>query len=1445
MYKKVSEEFSRLIEQQGGRNFKIKLESSSFVIDSGIKKIVYTGGSNAGDSITVGSAVSNYVEVVMEKVPHLITGQQISFALGLEVNGAIEYVPMGTFKANKPETTDYEIKFKAYDQMTQAEKNYVSDLKYPTDTTKVMQEISQKLGIEFVTDISPIILKNPSTEEGGSNIVFAGYTIREALGYIAGLYGKFAVFNREGKLEFRWYEENGFEIPVSKCYSFTKNENNYIVNKIIGTAADNTQYEAGSGITGISFSNPFITQDIVNRIHTEIGGFTYRGGETKFLGDCRIDVWDIITGEDLFGNTYKLPVMEIVHEIDGGLTTTVKSKVSESESVEDTFKGPVVKAMERTHAQLLIVNNLIASKASIEYLEANYIKTDEIDAVMANIENAVITNLQGKFATIDYLEANYAEIDFANVQKETVGTLLTDVGLLTSATIVDGHVTGTLGAVQIDAGNITLGVLDAGVIEVTNLKAASITVGQINGYQIAPGAIDMDNLSKSITNEIDTASTNAQTALDEALKAFNESQAAALAAGTAQKTADGKNAVFYQTAAPSGTHKLSDVWFDTDDSNKMYYWNGSAWTARQFGTNAIANASITNALIADATIQSAKIANLDAGKITTGTLDAARIGANTITANKMAIADFTNYATANENFAAANIPTGTFGGTSVSGGYIVKPTASNQYLMFCDYTPCNLKNGEQIYYEMSIKGAVSGIVTPKIWYYNSSKSNTGVSGSTNYSISATEITISGTITVTSAADSAYYFLVGIQDNNSSRNQIYVRDVKFIRKSAGNLIVDGAITAVKLSANAVTADKINAGAVTTAKIATNAVTAATIASSAITADKIAASAVTTDKLSVGNGGNLYATGYDTFENIPNVASEIYYSKAGTTAVSIDTSTAYYGTRCLKITSTGTDGYVYLGSASNGYGCIPVVAGKTYIVSAWVKASATTTVQLYAVGHTAKNSTNSTHNGTTVTVGTSWTRIYVRYTATSTYPYISVRVDNDTNGTTLWVDAIQIETGTATQEPSAFSPAGSTIIDGARIVTGSITANSIASSAITTDKLSANSITAAKIASAAITADKIAAKAVTADKISVTSLEAIVAKIGGFTISSNAIYNGTWGTSESVMMCIGSSTAKSIAGSPSTSGWCFTAGDKFGVTKEGAVYLSEANITGGNVSVSGENATAKITVKSTTNSAIYTSISPMYTWLYNSSNSYMRLSGYGGGSITMTSNGTQTVSINASTGIDTNGQIKTSGTAYPQIYGNGTYLTIGYKSSTTQALQFQENLVMPTNDNNLILGYTGHRWKAIYAASSAITTSDRNMKKNIRDLNDKAYEFVMNLKPKSFKFIENDSDRCHYGLIAQDVEELMKKLGMSSLDFAGFIKSPKTKVINEETLEEVEIPNEYIYGLRYEEFIAPLIKTVQMQEKEITENRNRINYLENMVTHLIGISMNPARVETYKI
>lgn len=68
------------------------------------------------------------------------------------------------------------------------------------------------------------------------------------------------------------------------------------------------------------------------------------------------------------------------------------------------------------------------------------------------------------------------------------------------------------------------------------------------------------------------------------------------------------------------------------------------------------------------------------------------------------------------------------------------------------------------------------------------------------------------------------------------------------------------------------------------------------------------------------------------------------------------------------------------------------------------------------------------------------------------------------------------------------------------------------------------------------------------------------IGGFNITTNALSNGAWGTDKSVLMCTGTDIAKSVGGSSAISGWCFTAGSKFGVTTSGDLYASNANISG---------------------------------------------------------------------------------------------------------------------------------------------------------------------------------------------------------------------------------------------------------------------------------------------
>ena len=156
----------------------------------------------------------------------------------------------------------------------------------------------------------------------------------------------------------------------------------------------------------------------------------------------------------------------------------------------------------------------------------------------------------------------------------------------------------------------------------------------------------------------------------------------------------------------------------------------------------------------------------------------------------------------------------------------------------------------------------------------------------------------------------------------------------------------------------------------------------------------------------------------------------------------------------------------------------------------------------------------------------------------------------------------------------------------------------------------------------------------------------------------------------------------------------------------------------------------------------------------------------------------------------------------------------------------------------LGSPSYKWGQIYSNSGVIDTSDRNAKKDIKELDEFARTFIMSLKPVSYKFIDGTSGRTHYGMIAQDIEDSFDDLGITAKDLGAFCKDQKYKEVEYDTenlddkgepikaKKQEAIEGEYIYGLRYEEFISPMIKTIQLQQKEIEELKKRLDALEKV-------------------
>ncbi|QUN13613.1 tail fiber domain-containing protein [Clostridium sp. C1] len=452
--------------------------------------------------------------------------------------------------------------------------------------------------------------------------------------------------------------------------------------------------------------------------------------------------------------------------------TALEAKIGDLDVTELSAR---VATIEEAYISKAQVEQLYATKAEIGTISANVAEIQEAMIGVAYVDDlnaleAKINEIEAGSVTTDYLETNYAKIDLSNIENGCITTAMIGTGVVGTAQIADGSITDAK-IVGLTANKLTAGTIDASDIEVINLNCANLTVGTINGQQIANNAIDWDKLNSQVSGTINNANTNANQALEDALEAMQEAQSAANAAQSAQTTANGKNTVIYATAQPSTSgRKTNDIWFDTDDGNKMYYFNGTSWVAAQFGTNAIKSASITNALIADAAINNAKISNLDAGKITTGTLSADRIGANSITSAKIAA----NAIIAGK-IAASAVTTSTIAADAVNADKIAAKSINAEHI-----------NGAIITGDMIVASTITGAkIAAKTITANNIAADT---------ITAAQIA-SGTITST---------------------EINVGSVK------AAILTANSITSTMIAANAITSDKIAANAITSAKIATDAI-----------------------------------------------------------------------------------------------------------------------------------------------------------------------------------------------------------------------------------------------------------------------------------------------------------------------------------------------------------------------------------------------------------------------------------------------------------------------------------------------------------------------------------------------------------------------------------------------------------------------------------------------
>lgn len=493
---------------------------------------------NPNNEITIGNTCSSGVTFSIYMPAISLENKEIAIFEGVKVGTEINYIKLGIFTVTRQTSDGEYTNYEAYDRMYKADMPYFSDMAFPSTDKAILNEICVKLGISLATNIvtAHTISDKPQ-----------GYTYREIIGYMAMLQGCNAVINSDGNLELRWYKDSGYVLDGHKYYqqgvTFTTSKD-FIIQKLTCNNTKSGDKEtstitSGSGATGLSFANPFMTQAILDEVYKKIGGFTFRPLTVKFVGDYRLEVGDIIT-VNKGGVDYKVPIMQITHECDGGLMDTVTSIGQSDTENTSVASGPITKQMERYYADLILVNKALINKLSVDEADIRYasietlkavnanidnLKTNKLDATYADIINANVESLKAANAEITQLKANsltadiadlkYAQIDFANVKGQVVTTSLIKDGAVTNEKVQ-----------SLSANKLTAGTIDASKITVTNLNADNITVGTINGKRIGTGSLSLDKLAEEVPTKeyLDKVQEDLQGQIDGNIETFTKTE---------------------------------------------------------------------------------------------------------------------------------------------------------------------------------------------------------------------------------------------------------------------------------------------------------------------------------------------------------------------------------------------------------------------------------------------------------------------------------------------------------------------------------------------------------------------------------------------------------------------------------------------------------------------------------------------------------------------------------------------------------------------------------------------------------------------------------------------------------------------------------------------------------------------------------------------------------
>ena len=361
----VSDKFKSAIESTSrSMSCKAYLRGIELSVDK-ILKLDIEDNINNGDYFTIGEVPSRSLTIEMIGVQGLVEGDEIKPYYGVEVSpGKFEYVPCGVFYVDSLTINKDKISATCYDKMLSLEEEYTPNIAIPVTLTEIMNDICQQKGIEFEGELPNITLSKS----------IKGYSYREMIGFIASFCGGNAKFNRLGKLVIQQYAQTGKIVNPDVCASF-EHKDVYTVSAIACKFGDVANTRGDSSANCVNFTNPYVDDSNIDSIFNLLNGLTFTAANFKYKGDPSVDSGDLITINDVKGNSHVVLVSTQDFKFSGGLTSEITS-IGEGKGANayKQYKFKNKKSITELNVELGLIQGIISEVQ--EKQEDTYTKTE-------------------------------------------------------------------------------------------------------------------------------------------------------------------------------------------------------------------------------------------------------------------------------------------------------------------------------------------------------------------------------------------------------------------------------------------------------------------------------------------------------------------------------------------------------------------------------------------------------------------------------------------------------------------------------------------------------------------------------------------------------------------------------------------------------------------------------------------------------------------------------------------------------------------------------------------------------------------------------------------------------------------------------------------------------------------------------------------------------------